>query len=229
MNITKKKGALLKHPLKARPFFLRKKKVQEIEMNKSLSLKRPNDLNAMDVITNEDVVEPRTRSKKTVECKWYAIYTNPRAEKLVYQRLVEDEIETFLPLQKTFRVWSDRKKLIEKPLLPSYIFVNTTPKHFPKLYKIKGIVKLVSFEGKPVSIPKNQIDNLRLLVNSDADIEVTSENFAQGDNVEVVSGSLVGLTGELIRIGSRNRVVIRIDRLDQNLVVKIPKAFLRRV
>jgi transcription antitermination factor NusG len=183
----------------------------------------------MDVNEKEDVVEPLKVQKKTVECKWYAIYTNPRAEKLVYQRLLEEEIETFLPLQKTFRIWSDRKKLIEKPLLPSYLFVNTTPKHFPQLYKIKGIVKLVSFEGKPVSIPKNQIDNLRLLVNSDANIEVTSENFDQGDNVEVISGSLIGLTGELIRIGSKNRVVIRIDRLDQNLVVKIPKAFLRKL
>jgi transcriptional antiterminator RfaH len=183
----------------------------------------------MDVIVTENPEETPVKPKKTVENKWYAIYTNPRAEKLVYQRLLEEEIETFLPLQKTFRVWSDRKKLIEKPLLPSYLFVNTTPKHFPQLYKIKGIVKLVSFEGKPVSIPKNQIDNLRLLVNSDARIEVTSENFAQGDNVEVVSGSLVGLTGELIRIGSKNRVVIRIDRLDQNLVVKIPKAFLRKI
>jgi transcription antitermination factor NusG len=183
----------------------------------------------MDVTEKEDVAELRKVPKKTVECKWYAIYTNPRAEKLVYQRLVEDEIETFLPLQKTFRVWSDRKKLIEKPLLPSYIFVNTIAKHFPQIYKIKGVVKLVSFEGKPVSIPKNQIDNLRLLVDSDADIEVTSENFAQGDNVEVISGSLVGLTGELIKIGSKNRVVIRIDRLDQNLVVKIPKAFLRKL
>jgi len=183
----------------------------------------------MDVIETGKLEGTHIKPKKTVENKWYAIYTNPRAEKLVYQRLIEEEIETFLPLQKTFRVWSDRKKLVEKPLLPSYIFVNTTPKHFPQLHKIKGIVKLVSFEGKPVSIPKNQIDNLRLLVNSDARIEVTSENFAQGDNVEVVSGSLVGLTGELIRIGSHNRVVIRIDRLDQNLVVKIPKAFLRKI
>ena len=77
--------------------------------------------------------------------------------------------------------------------------------------------------------PKKQIDNLRLLVNSDAQIEVTSENFAKGDNVEVISGSLVGLRGELIKIGKKNRVVIRIDRLDQNLLVKIPVAFLRKM
>ena len=70
---------------------------------------------------------------------------------------------------------------------------------------------------------------LGCLVNSDAKIEVTAENFDKGDNVEVISGSLVGLRGELIKIGKKNRVVIRIDRLDQNLLVKIPVAFLRKI
>jgi transcription antitermination factor NusG len=97
------------------------------------------------------------------------------------------------------------------------------------VYKTNGVVKFVSFEGQPVSIPQNQIDNLRLLINSDAEIEVTSEKFATGDNVEVINGSLIGLTGELIKIGSKNRVVVRIDRLDQNLILKIPKVFLKKV
>jgi len=168
-------------------------------------------------------------NKKTIEEKWYALYTRPRAEKLVYQRLVEVNIETFLPLQKTYRMWSDRKKLVEKPLLTSYIFVKTHKKRFPAVYKTNGVVKFVSFEGQPVSIPQKQINNLRLLINSDAEIEVSFEKFAPGDNVEVMNGSLVGLTGELIRIGSKNRVIVRIDRLDQNLILKIPKAFLRKV
>jgi len=163
------------------------------------------------------------------EDKWYALYTHPRAEKQVYQRLIEKSVVTFLPLQKTYRMWSDRKKLVEKPLLSSYIFVKTRSKHFPEVYKTQGVVKFVTFEGHPASIPQKQIDNLRLLINSDEEIEVSSEKFAQGDNVEVVSGSLVGLTGELIRIGSKNRVIVRIDRLDQNLILKIPKTFLKRI
>jgi transcription antitermination factor NusG len=167
--------------------------------------------------------------KKLIENKWYAIYTHPRAEKQVYQRLLEEGVETFLPLQKTFRVWSDRRKLIDKPLLPSYLFVKTRTKFFYQIYKTHGVVRFVSFEGKPVAIPQKQIDNLRLLVDSDADVEVSSENFAQGDNVVVMSGSLAGLTGELIKIGRKNRVIIRIDRLDQNLILKIPKTFLRKV
>jgi transcription antitermination factor NusG len=163
------------------------------------------------------------------EDKWYALYTHPRAEKQVYQRLIEKSVVTFLPLQKTYRMWSDRKKLVEKPLLSSYIFVKTKSKHFPEVYKTQGVVKFVTFEGHPASIPQKQIDNLRLLINSDEEIEVSSEKFVQGDNVEVVSGSLVGLTGELIRIGSKNRVIVRIDRLDQNLILKIPKTFLKRI
>jgi transcription antitermination factor NusG len=166
---------------------------------------------------------------KKPEDKWFALYTRPRAEKLVYQRLIEAGIETFLPLQKTIRVWSDRRKIVEKPLLSSYIFVRTNSKCFPVIYKTNGVVKFISFEGLPVSIPCKQIDNLRLLVNSDAEIEVSSERFAAGDNVEVVSGSLIGLTGELIKIGTHNRVVVRIDRLDQNLILKIPKAFLKKI
>jgi transcription antitermination factor NusG len=178
---------------------------------------------------NHLLEEIQSVNKEKSDEKWYALYTRPRAEKLVNQRLSEEGIETFLPLQKVIRKWSDRKKVIEKPLLSSYIFVKTSRKHFPVVYKTNGVVKFISFEGQPVSIPQKQIDNLRLIVNSDAEIEVSSEIFAPGDNVEVVNGALIGLTGELIRIGSKNRVVVRIDKLDQNIILKIPKAFLRKV
>lgn len=166
---------------------------------------------------------------KGTEEKWYALYTRPRAEKQIYQRLLESGVETYLPLQKTIRQWSDRKKVIEKPLLSSYLFVKTHPKNFPVVYKTYGVVKFVSFEGQPVSIPQKQIDTLRLIIDSNADIEVSSENFAKGDNVEVIAGALSGLTGELIKIGTHNRFVVRIDRLDQNLILKIPRTFLKKI
>jgi len=170
-----------------------------------------------------------THIKKQVDPKWYAIYTNPRAEKQVRDRLMEAGVEVFLPLQKTYRIWSDRKKLVEVPLLSSYVFVKVTPLEFPKVYQSSGVVRFITFEGQPASIPQNQIDNLRLLINSDTEIEVSSEKFAQGDFVEVIRGSLIGLTGELVKTGSHSRVVVRIDRLDQNLIVNIPMTFLRRL
>jgi len=103
------------------------------------------------------------------------------------------------------------------------------PKDFPKVYQSSGVVRFISFEGQPASIPQNQIDNLRLLINSDTEIEISSEKFEKGDNVEVIRGSLIGLTGELVNMGPHSRVVVRIDRLDQNLIVNIPMTFLRRL
>jgi transcription antitermination factor NusG len=167
--------------------------------------------------------------KKQVIPKWYAVYTNPRAEKLVNNRLLETGVETYLPMQKTYRQWSDRKKLVEKPLLSSYVFVKVIPTDFPKVYRTIGVVKFISFEGKPVSIPQKQIDNLRLLIDSNAEIAVTSEKFEKGDNVEVITGSLTGLRGELVKVHGRKKVIIRIDKLEQNIVVTIPVTFLRKL
>jgi transcription antitermination factor NusG len=180
-------------------------------------------------IKNPDDKKKYFNPNKPAVPKWYAIYTNPRAEKQVHTRLLETGVESFLPIQKTYRQWSDRKKLVEKPLLSSYVFVKVVPREFPAVYKTSGVVKFVSFEGQPVSIPQNQIDNLRLLVNSDADIEVTGEALIKGDNVKVMSGSLIGLTGELISINGKKKVVVRVDRLDQNIIVTIPVTFLQKI
>jgi len=177
-----------------------------------------------------DIREKNSGQKRVNDIpRWYAVYTHPRAEKLAYTRISEIGLEAFLPLIKTYRQWSDRKKLVEKPLLSSYIFVKVRKKQFPFVYKTFGVVKFISFEGEPVPIPQKQIDNLKLIVNSDAEIEVSGENFAQGDNVEVVNGSLTGLTGELISIGRKKRVIVRIDRLDQNIILTIPVSFLKKI
>lgn len=183
----------------------------------------------MNPVTAQESNKPNILIKKKHPPKWFAVYTNPRAEKLVHSRLLEESVESFLPLQKTYRRWSDRKKMIMKPLLSSYVFVKVIPKEFPKVFKTNGVVKFVSFEGQPVPIPQRQIDNLRLLVNSDAEIEVTAEQFEKGDQVEVITGSMIGLTGELIKVGGKKRVIIRIDKLEQNILLTIPTTFLRKI
>ena len=167
--------------------------------------------------------------QEVAESRWYAAYTNPRAEKRVYQRLVDAGIETFLPLQKSKRKWSDRIKWVEKPLINSYIFVKVKPIQFPIVFRTTGIVKLITFEGRPVSIPEAQINNMRLLVDSDADIEVTFEKFEKGDNIEVIAGSLSGLRGELIKTGTKKRVIVRIDSLEHNILVTIPQTFISKI
>ena len=172
---------------------------------------------------------PPLKELKKPQKAWYAVYTNSRAEKRVSDRLSELGIETFLPLQKTLRQWSDRKKLVEKPLISSYVFVRIIPKDYFTVRKIDGVVKFIMIDRKPVPIPEVQITNLRILCGSDAEVELSTNVYAKGDLVEVTIGSLSGLRGELIRVGRKQKVVMRIIQPGMNLTVDIKANAIRKL
>jgi transcriptional antiterminator RfaH len=188
-----------------------------------------NPMNGDTPVTAETPVKDEIPVLKKTERAWYAVYTNSRAEKRVSDRINEMGIETFLPLQKTLRQWSDRKKLIEKPLISSYVFVRAVPKEFFPIRTVDGVVKFIMIQGKPIAIPEQQINNLRILCGSDAQVEVSSDVYAEGDMVEVIVGSLTGLRGELIRVGRKHKVVIRIIQPGMNLTVDIKSNAIRKL
>ncbi|QQS49711.1 MAG: UpxY family transcription antiterminator [Bacteroidota bacterium] len=165
--------------------------------------------------------------KTAIPRSWYAVYTRSRAEKKVFCHLSWQGIDAFLPIQKTLRQWSDRKKMVHLPLIRSYVFVKTYFHEYHKIIQTEGVVNLVCFEGKPMEITQRQIDNLVLLVNSDAEIETSCGIFLPGQRVEVMVGSLAGLTGELIETARGRRVRVCLDHFEQNLLVNIPTSHLK--
>ncbi len=163
------------------------------------------------------------------EAKWFAACTNSRAEKKVLAELQKQGIEAYLPLQKKLKQWSDRRKWVEEPLLRCYIFVRINMCDYYRVLNTFGVVRYITFEGKAVSIPENQIDVLRKLVATEADVEVTADKFAPGDQVRVVSGPLHGLEGEMVDYRGNRRVMVRIDHIGQQLLVSVPAGFLEQV
>ncbi|MFC2079903.1 UpxY family transcription antiterminator [Bacteroidota bacterium] len=160
---------------------------------------------------------------------WYAIYTRPRAEKQVNERLQEKGIHTFLPLQKKLRQWSDRKKWVEVPLFSSYIFVKIKRSSYDEVLRTDGVVKYISFEGKAATIPQDQIDNLKIIVDSNAEIETGVQSGEKGDMVRVKAGPLEGLRGVLISDGGRKKVLVQVDRLDQNIVLEVHMGLIEKL
>jgi transcriptional antiterminator RfaH len=127
------------------------------------------------------------------------------------------------------RQWSDRKKMVEIPLFSSYVFVNIERKHYDQVLQTFGAVKYISFEGKAATIPPEQIDQLKIIVNSNEKIETIWETRRKGDRVMVTSGSLKGLKGELITDGDRKKVLVRIDSIDQNLTVEVHASLIEKI
>lgn len=160
------------------------------------------------------------------EARWYAAYTKSRNEKKVYDRLLSSGIETYLPLQQRLKQWSDRKKMVEEPIFRSYIFVRITQKDYFNVLNTAGVVRFITFEGKAVPIPDNQIDQIKQLLEQNVELEMVEEKLEPGSIVEVRFGTLMGLIGELIEHQGKKKVVVRIEHISHSLLVTLPSQYI---
>ncbi len=158
---------------------------------------------------------------------WFAIYVKSRSEKKVARELQINSIEHFLPTIKVLKQWSDRKKLVEEPLFRSYVFVNVNTEEFYKVVHTPGFVKYVSFEGKAVPIPNVQITAIKQFLEQTEPEKLNDADWTYGKKVEVISGSMTGLMGELVDIKGKQKVKVQIETVGSAILIQIPKSKLR--
>tara|TARA_B100000683_G_scaffold122478_1_gene120119 strand:- start:100 stop:606 length:507 start_codon:yes stop_codon:yes gene_type:complete len=160
--------------------------------------------------------------------KWIALYTKPRHEKIVLRELEKKGFQTYLPLLKERRKWSDRKRWVEFPMFKSYIFVKTELKESIFIIQTSGVVKIIKFGNKIATIQNSIIDSLKLMIEGGYE-PIPVDYFLKGDPVRVREGPLKGLIGQVIRIDNYNSLVFRIDAIQHSVSVKINMGFLEPI
>lgn len=159
---------------------------------------------------------------------WYPVYTQPRAEKKAYEALLGKGIQVYLPLHRQLKQWSDRKKWVEEPLIKSYLFVNITEQQRNEVLMTKGIARFLYFSGKPAMMPEKQISELKLLMASPYELEITEENLQPGEKVVVKAGSLKGMTGEIVSYKSQRQLILRLESIGYSIIVHIAASLIAR-
>lgn len=160
------------------------------------------------------------------ESYWYAAYTIPRYEKKVHDELVKKHIEVYLPVQKVYRQWSDRVKKTNVPLFPSYIFIKGSEVERESTLRTKGVLKFVSFDGKPARVCGRDIDSIKRLENEELEVE---QGLIEGSLVRIIRGALAGFEGVLFSKKGKYRFGVRIDTINQSLSLEVPISFLEEV
>ena len=158
---------------------------------------------------------------------WYAVYTHPRAEKKIHSELLKKGIDAYLPLQRTLKLWSDRKKWVEEPLFKSYIFVKISESQYFEVLNTPGVVRFITFEGKAVPVPEQQIEAIRYYLSDEVQPAEFMEKLAPGQIVEVMKGPLRGLRGEMVEVSGRHKVKVEISAIGQSIIVTIPLSQLK--
>ena len=156
-------------------------------------------------------------NKSRIDAKWYALYTAPRGEKKVEERLSAIGVSCYLPEIKEMRKWSDRVKTVETPLFRSYIFVNCKISELLALNKIFGVVRVVYYNGKPAIVRDCEIEQIREFIGRADRCEIV-----KGDMVDIVCGALAAtkkIGGKIIKSKGKYLLLI-LDQLGIKACVK---------
>jgi transcriptional antiterminator NusG len=154
---------------------------------------------------------------------WYALYVKSNHEFVAYEELLKKRIETFLPTIKKARQWKDRRKMIDFPIFPGYLFfrVEPSPEDFLSVLRTRGVINILSAEaGHPSPVVTEEIDSLKLLVESGEELDIYP-HLKEGRRVRVKGGPLRGAEGTLEKKEDRCTFLVNVELLGRSVGVKI--------
>ena len=142
---------------------------------------------------------------------WFALYTKPKNEKKVTEKLLGLGIEAYCPIVVQMKQWSDRKKKVETPLISSYIFVNVEEKNRNTVFAVQGIVRYLYWLGKPAIVHDNEIALLKESLNGRF-TAVEVEGIKPGDSITVSKGPFQGKEGT-VSLVEKNKIRLVLKEL----------------
>ncbi|HWK05309.1 MAG TPA: UpxY family transcription antiterminator [Puia sp.] len=167
---------------------------------------------------------------KNFNAGWYLIYTKPRHEKKVYTRLKELNIDSFLPLTKKLRTWHDRKKYVDEPLFPSYVFIYLNDmRNYYEGMDAQGALYYVRTGKEIARVNETIVNNIKLVTDQTNNIEVSDDLFQPGQRLVISQGALTGLSCEIVQADSKQKLLVRVDLLQRSILVSLPEGHLMAV
>ena len=155
--------------------------------------------------------------------EWYAVYANVRHEKRVKEFLDARMLECYLPAYRSVRRWQDRRKEVELPLFPGYLFVRIAYRSRLQVLTAPGVVHIVSFDGKPVPICEDEIETLRQTLSRGRNCE-PHPYLKVGRRVRVRNGPLFGIEGTFVRRKEGYRLIISIELIMRSVATEVDEA-----
>lgn len=152
---------------------------------------------------------------------WYVLYTKPRAEKKLADQLKEDGIETYCPIQIQLKQWSDRKKKVETPLLPSMILVRIADEKRNQVFNRPHAVRYLYWLGKPAEVTPEEVESLRSMAEDSQFENQGLERLKPGQKLDMTALGFEQIEGT-VKYVSQKECWIVLDNI--GYVVKFKKS-----
>ena len=149
---------------------------------------------------------------------WFVLYTKPKQELRVVDELSKIGINSYCPTVKMIKQYSDRKKKIEKPLIPSYIMVYIEESKRKSVFSIPGIVRYLFWLGKPAIVHENEINIMKKHLEG-VYSSISISKLIIGQLFKISEGPLAGNTGKIVEM-KKNKVKLELESLGMTVILK---------
>ena len=151
---------------------------------------------------------------------WYVLYTKPRNEKKVAQRLSEAGYNVYCPLQKVRRQWSDRTKVIEEPLFTSCLFIQIEDSRRDEVFSFPGIVRYLFWLRRPAQVRQVEINTIQKWLGDYNHEDIDISDIHPGEFVRITSGQFAGEEAVLLD-HSKHKAVVQLKELGIQLSLSL--------
>ena len=153
-----------------------------------------------------------------MEKKWFVVYTRPQQELKVADQLSDIGITNYCPTITILKQYSDRKKKLNRPLIPSYVMVQLEESQREKVFSCPGIIRYLFFLGKPAIVSATEIDQMKDYLNGVYDdIRVTT--LSVGESHTISEGPFSGVCGKVVHTDN-NKVKLELASLGMQIILK---------
>jgi transcriptional antiterminator RfaH len=149
---------------------------------------------------------------------WLVLYTKPKNEVKVAERLAAAGINVYCPMVTTVKQWSDRKKKVTLPLFSSYVFVQLAEVKRAAVFEVPGVVRYLFWLGKPAVVREEEMATLKEML-SDTYKEVRLATLAPGDLLILKEGVFKGQTATF-KEQKGNQTILVLNSLGTKLILE---------
>jgi transcription antitermination factor NusG len=167
-------------------------------------------------------------TQRVPQLPWYALLVRSRRENQVFNQLLGQGYECFLPVYKSERRWSDRMKEVQQPLFPGYLFCRFDINNRGPVLMAPGVHQIVGVGRTPVPVAEPEIESIRQVLASG----LPSQPWLYlqvGQRVRVNHGSLNNIEGILINFKGGHRVVLSVSLLQRSVAMEVDLAWVTSV
>ncbi len=144
--------------------------------------------------------------------RWYVVHTysgyenkvKTNLEKIVVNRRLQELIqEVKIPTELVPEIRDGQEKQVEYKLFPSYVLVKMvmTDDTWYIVRNTRGVTGFVGPSSKPIPLTDEEVEKLNV------DVREVQVDYAEGDNVQIISGPMEGFTGVVESVDTKQRKV----------------------